>query len=1118
VFTKRGFSKLILFGLFALATPVLFGQGETTGAISGIVLDASGGAIPGARVSLTNTGTGAILNQDTDAGGHYNFPALQLGTYTLTVEAAGFRKYVRENITVHVNDRLRIDPAMEIGQLTESVTVSGIATQVETEKPALSGLVDSQQVRDLPLPNRNFMGLTMMVPGVTYTGGREISLGGLSSNPMFINGSRQTANNWMVDGSRNTDTGSNGTLFNYPSIDAIEEFRILTNSFDAQFGRNSGGVINVVVKSGTRDFHGDAYEFVRNDKFNARDAFQFTRPIPDRDSLKGPYRYNNFGYTIGGPFFIPKVYPKQKSRTFFFWSQEWRRIRQYSVLSTSTVPSPAMLNGIFPTAIKDPEGGYFPDNTIPANRVDGNAKALIQMGFWPAANLPNNQYRWVGSSPTNFRQELIRADQEVNEKWRLMVRYIHDQFYQLNPTGIWGGSPLPDLYSNNTNTPATNIVARSINIVNPRMLNEFQFDYAANAISSDMASERGFLSNVPGFKVNPFYPDGPQHNALGLLPTISVSGLTGSGPDVFPFFNENPSFTFQDNFTWTRGPHEFKFGILFSTEKKSENAGGPFTNGSFSFNGSRTGVGFGDFLLGLPSSYTEDQTDVRVNVAYKTFEWYAQDNWKITPRLTLNLGVRWSFYGNPTDDNDILVSFLPSRYSIADAVRLNPNGSLATDATGKVIGDRYNGLIFPTGVLAGHDSPWGRKVQSDRYNAWGPRIGIAWDPSGRGLWSFRAGYGIYYDRTLVGIIEQNGFSDPLANARVTVDNTQFQNPQANVPRNAVLPLGITSVGSPWVVPMTQQWNLSIQRQLGEGTVIQAAYAGSGGNHLLRDVLINQPLPHAADTVGGALNLVRPYQGYAGITNREPRATSRYNALQLMLRRSVSSRMGVTANLAYTYSKVMTDASADRGNAPMNSYDLKQERGPATYDRTQVFTPTVIWQVPYNKNWSPAVRQTLGGWEIAGMMSFWTGTPFTVTQSGDPLYTGTTHRPNVIAKPTIHNSIATRSCYIYKSTNPACAGLSGADAFQLITSASPTFGNAGINILRGPGVQNFDFAVYKNFPIMENGPRLQFRAEMFNAINHIQLNNPGANYSLASFGTITGNRGPRLVQFGLKLSY
>ncbi len=1084
------------------------------------MLDPSGAAIANAKVTLTDVGTGLVRTQQTGSGGEFTFVALGIGAYSLTVEASGFRKSVRDTIDLHVNNHLRIDAKMEVGSMAETVTVSGEIIPVNTESPELSGLINGTQIREMPLPNRNFMGLTLLVPGVTYTGGREISFGGLSGNPMFINGSRQTANNWMVDGSRNTDTGSNGTLFNYPSVDAIEEFRILTNSYDAQFGRNSGGIINVIVRGGGKDFHGGVYEFNRNDKYAARDAFQFTRPIPDRDSLKTPYRYNNFGYNLGGPFFIPKIYPHNKSRTFFFWSEEWRRVRQSSVLaSADLVPATNERLGIFSAPIKNPAGGFFNNNTIPSSMIDPNAKAFIDAGFWPAPNISANQFRFVGGSPSDFRQELVRVDHNVTDNFRLMVRYIHDQVNNVNNTGIWSGSPLPDIFPNNTQTPATNIVAKGTYVINPRVLNEFQFDYATNAISSQLASTRGLRSNVPGFKTGQIYPNNSAHNVLNLVPNVSITNITGWG-SFAPFFNENPSFTYQDNLSWNKGRHSFKFGALYSREHKNENSGGGNTPGTYGFDGRFTGVGFADFLLGRASSYSEDQTDVTVHIYYPAFEWYAQDTWKVRKNFTLTLGVRYAWFSNPIDEQNLLVAFMPSLYNAANAPRLDPaTGALQTDASGKVIGDRYDGLIFPKGVLAGHDSPFGQRVQSNKNNNFGPRVGFAWDLFGNGKTSLRGGYGIYYDRTLVGLVEQNGFSDPLANASVSIDTPLISDPRAGAPSTAVFPLGITSTGTPFITPLTQQWNLSVQHELGRGTVLEAAYAGSGGNHLLRQLQLNQPLPQAARSAPGSrINLVRPYQGFAGINDRETIATSRYNSLQVSFRHQLDAKLGLLANVSYTYSKVMTDSSDDRGNSPQNIHDYRSERGPASYDRTHVLTPSLVWDIPFTKRWGSVPHYIFGNWEVTGSMAFWTGVPLTISQTGDPLLVGGNSRPNVIGTPTIHNSANTRLCYIFSSTNPNCAGLPGTDAFAQLTATSPTFGNAGRGILRGPGNKNLDLAIFKNFPFHEGKIRLQVRTEMYNAFNHIVLNNPGTTLGASSFGQITGDAGPRLIQFGAKLNF
>ncbi len=1122
--------RWILLGIvvLALAVPAAFGQGETTGNITGIVKDQSGAVIPGAKVTLKNNDTGATRTQTTGPGGDYSFVSLNLGSYTLTAEASGFRRHVREKIEVHVNDRLRIDPEMQVGQVTESVTVSEQVALVSTEKPALSGLVDSQQVRELPLPNRNFMGLTLLVPGITYTGTREISLGGLSGNPMFVNGLRQTANNWLVDGSRNTDTGSNGTLFVYPSVDSIGEFRILTNAYDAEFGRNAGGMINIVTRAGTNKFHASAYEFLRNDALAARDAFQLS-PIPGIGKLKAPLRYNNWGYTFGGPFYIPGLYNENKTKSFFFWSQEWRRIREFRVLSTSTVPTLQERQGIFSRAITNPATGQaFANNTIPSNLIDPNAKAFLDAGFWPAPNVGANTFRYVGSAPVNTRQELVRYDHNFKDNFRAMVRYVHDltNGYQNDAIGIWSGSPLPDIFPNTTSTPAHNLVIKTTHILNPRMLNEVQFDYSANAIITDIRdSAKGFRSKVTGYKTGTIFPDNEAHNQRKLVPGVSISGMTAWDPGFQAYFNENPSYTFQDNFSWSRGRHDLKFGALYSREYKNEPSGGGNTPGTYTFDGRVTGVGFADFLLGRAGSYSEERTDVQLGLYYPAFEWYAQDTWKARPNLSLTFGLRYSWFSNPVDTNNLLVAFLPGLYDPAKRVTVLPNGQLAKDASGKLIGDRYNGLIFPQGAaltVAGHDSPFGRRVQSNDNNNFGPRFGFAWDPFKSGKTSVRGGYGIYYDRTLIGLVLQNGFSHPLANERISIENALLSDPRAGAPSTAVFPLSITSTDAPFITPSTQHWNLSVQRQIGPGSMVQIAYAGSGGNHLLRQYELNEPRPQAARVLNPPnTDFVRPYHGFGNIQQRATISTSRYNSLQVMWRENFQ-KVGLLWNTSYSWSKAISDSSDDRGDWPQDSQNMRPERGPVNYDRTHVMTNNLVWNVPFTKKWGMVPYRIFGGWEVSGILSFWTGRALTVLQTGNPLFLGRSNvlaRPNVIGTPTIHNNATDRLCYIYSSANPNCAGKSGSDAFAALSSTSG-FGNAGRGIIRGPGLNNWDLALFKNIPFKgEGGPALQYRLELFNAFNHINLNNPASTtLGAGTFGQVTSNYGFRIIQMGLKFTF
>src|SRR5215831_14834659 len=386
---------------------------DITGTITGFVRDSSGAMISGATVVVTNKATGEERRVTTGEQGEYTVALLLVGTYTVTVEQSGFKKFVMDNVALHVNDRIAINAELQTGNVQESVTVSGSVPLVKTEEHTVQGLVTGEQIRELPLNNRNFAQLTQIVPGVSSTTGSTLGFGGLTTISISINGSRTSSANWMVDGSRNVDTGSNATLFNYPSVDSIAEFKILTNSYDAQFGRNGGGIVNVVTRSGGRQFHGGAYEFIRNDVLQARNPF-ITTPLvglggPGNPVFKAPLRYNNFGWNLGGPVWIPKLYNKDKEKTFFFFSQEWRRTRAFQV-NTGQFPTQAMRDGVFPTTIKNPVTGQpFSNNTIPGNLMDQNAVQIVK-NFMPLPNASDSPttFRTVASAPTNFHQDWFR--------------------------------------------------------------------------------------------------------------------------------------------------------------------------------------------------------------------------------------------------------------------------------------------------------------------------------------------------------------------------------------------------------------------------------------------------------------------------------------------------------------------------------------------------------------------------------------------------------------------------------------------------------------------------------------------------------------------------------------
>lgn len=574
---------------------------ETTGGITGTVRDPSGAVVPNVQVTLTNSDTGFSKRITSNPSGVYFAPVLPIGSYQLSVEQAGFQRFVQKGIILHVNDMLTVDVALQLGQLTQQVTVEATVTPVQTETGDVSNLFSGQQVRELALNGRSFVSLTLLAPGVASGLSQDMGFG-LSGGYTFIavNGARTSFNNWMVDGGDNNDTGSNQTLLTMPSIDSIAEFRMLTSSYSAEFGRSAGAQVNVVTKSGTRDFHGGAYEFLRNDALDARNFF-----APEVSKL----RRNNFGWTLGGPVFLPGRYNVKRDKTFFFFSQEWKRIRSAPETILSRIPTLDERAGIFATEIIDPAtGSPFDENTIPEDRIDANAKAYVDT-LYPLPNTSGfGDLNFVSQLPgeNNFRQELVRIDHRFSDRVSAFLRYVQDTIPTTEPGGLWEGNPLPGVATTKTNVPGYNLVFNLTTTLGPGTLNQLVYNYSANAIRSDPVG-KNLYKNFPGLTIQLPYPRADRIPSVGIS---DYTGISGSGP----FANRAFVQRFRDDFSKVVGNHSLKFGALLSWEGKDENAGGG-NQGSFDFDGRYSDNPFADFLLGLPYFFTQNIRDVNVHSA-----------------------------------------------------------------------------------------------------------------------------------------------------------------------------------------------------------------------------------------------------------------------------------------------------------------------------------------------------------------------------------------------------------------------------------------------------------------------------------------------------------------------
>jgi hypothetical protein len=1159
--------------LGALACGFTLMAQDVTGTIGGTILDPSGAAVPQAKVIVTNIDKNQVVNTiTTDATGVYAATFLPIGNYSVRVEASGFKTNTRTGIVLNANDVLKINMTMQVGAITETVEVKDTAVEVELGTPSSSFTIAGTQVRELALGTRNFAQLVALMPGViNQTGVDELFVGvtgasGTSSTiPFSVNGMRNSANNWTVDGADNVDRGSNQTLGSFPSIDATAEFTVQRSTYTADTGRAGGAQVNVVTKSGTSGFHGSLYEFFRNDALNANtwtnnanrtnmvNRVDPTTPCTaanytDCYAKRTPVRWNDFGGTFSGPVRFPG-YNRDRNKTFFFYSEEARRIINYSSFNP-TLPTTGMLQGNFiqPVCITTISGGQItcpagsePVTSIPSTLFNPNAVAYIK-DLWSKLPLQSGNTTVATTSGffpqrtlLNFREELVKIDHRFNDKFAVWGKFSNDAIPTTEPGGLFSCSSIPNGCTTNTNSPGRQFVFHAVNSIRPTLLNDFGFNYNYSAIVSTLV---GLTLKSSNPDINPTLP---FPNVDAPVPSVAFTGgSTLGGTGNYNDYNRN--YTVLDNVTWMKGRHLLKFGVSINHYQKTENAMGQ--QGTFSFTniGAPTGTStfqqsWANFLLGNVSSYTQASTDITPDVQTWQHEAYAQDDFKVTPRLTLNFGVRWSFFGQPTDAKGLMDNFDPALYDRSKANEINPaNGNYVTPITYKSL--PMNGII-----VGGQNSPFGDKVAEDRYKNFAPRVGLAWDPFGTGTTAIRAGYGIYYDSGLFGTYEQNIFANPPYVQSVTYTNASFSNVTGGSLGTTSAPLGLHATQLPALIPYAQQWNFTLERRVANNMIVSVAYVGSKGTHLLGIVDINQAYPgaalaaglHTTTGTGGngpgttiftsaddpRINAVRPYYGWNYINALETAFDSNYHSLQVSFTRNF--RAAGLFNASYTWSKNLTDNGSDRSNAPQNSYNWHEgEYGPYPGDRQQVLTLNWVYTIPIFQQSHGVVGQALRGWELSGILSTYTGTPATVTTSSvDPAGLGilgsssASSRPDMICDPRANQpgqyaGSVQSSAQNLTWFNTAC--------FAPVPQGAVRPGNAGRGVIRTPGFFNIDASLMKNFRIAEK-VNTQFRLETLNTLNWVNPSGfASTNITSTVFGQISGFRAPRRMQLALKFTF
>lgn len=1070
-------------------------HGQESGGIVGGVMDQKGAAVEGAKIIVVNVGTGQGRAVTSNSSGEYAVPNLSVGVYDVSAEQAGFKKALANSVKVDVQQTARIDFTLQVGAANEQVTVTGSGPLLQTQDAQIGALIENKRVEELPLNGRNFTQLALLVPGATEgTAGSYESTYGLgprgSGVAFSVNGQQSSYNQFLVDGvpAKENQHESNSLS---PSIDAIQEFRVQTSNYSAEFGTEAGAQINLVTKSGSNNFHGSAYEFLRNDIFDGRNYFS--------GGVKPELRQNQFGATLGGPI--------RKNRTFFFGSYEGTRIRR-GFTQTALVPNQQERGGDFSDLLQIPssEGGAvtvvnpvtgtpFPGNIIntPLSPI---ATAILQR-YVPLPNIgPVNQpfdpntatpnYVSNDTNKINVYQIISRVDHHFTASDALFGRYLIEDVTNISPK-------LFPTDSFEQKSRGQNAEISYSHIFSPTKLNELKLAYnrfrqnetVGNAFHNNVVQQLGMQGlcelpacwGVPQMNPGPFTDFG--EHGLGQV----VSGPRGWRAELFHL---------SDTFSYITGAHTIKFGMAVERHRDTFPEiifpRGIFTfDGRFSDGGSASGsitpgsptnaTALADYLLGLPVNSLASINEFDPHFVNTDLYPWVQDDWRATPTLTLNFGLRYEWSGRPVSQNNTISN-------------IDFSGGTAQLVTAR----DYKQFGFP------------RSLVNNDNNDFAPRLGFAWSPAKHSGYVLRGGYGWFYQRETSNSWEDLSINPPFINqTSFNLDPTQvasfdLHNPFALAPP---IPLLTFAMQKDWRDGYVQEWNLDQQYAITQQLVLDIGYVGNKGTKLPDAIPINEAVPGPGDP-----QTRRPYQNFGSITFRDSESSATYHALQARLERRFANGLSFLA--AYTFSKTINDQSlyeTDTGG-PQDIRNLKAEKGLAPQDVRHRFVMSYVYELPlghgkrFGSSASGVMDQLIGGWQINGITTFQSGQPLTAIMGFDNANVGDgTARPDqIVDNPNISRGDRSRTHWF--------------DTGAFVPAAFGTFGNAARNNIIGPGLNNFDFSVLKSFRVSEQ-KRMEFRAEMFDLFNHTNFTTVGNVIGTGSFGQLTASRDPRVIQFGLK---
>src|ERR1700730_11438510 len=1121
--------------LLTLFLDVLAAQG-IFGRISGTVMDSQQGAVAGAKVSILNQDTRLQRVVTTDTNGYYVASDLPVGVYSVSAEQTGFKTVSSTGNDLVAGAHITVDLTLPIGEISQRVEVAAIAESVNTTSGELARTIDSNQVKAVALNGRNYMQLLSLIPGVAIQTDDELNLTtSLATNNQSVNGNRNDANSLSVDGGFNLYSGSNSSQVNNVGIDFIREVAVKSSNFSAEYGRNSGASVNVVTRSGGDGFHGTLFEFIRNDALDARD--------PTPGAIKGPLRFNDFGWDFGGPI--------KRGKFFFFGGQEWKRIRRFANPAVRTLPTSAEINGDFSALLALPSPIHLhmpgqPGVPIPGNNIatlittDGKGIGAVYDTMRQAASSVTDNSTKTASNgifqPTNpfdWREDLIRIDYIITAKHSLYGRYIHDNYNLIDPFGTFSQSGVLPTTPTNRLRPGYSVQLGEVWLVTPQIINTAKINVSWNSQHippvGDLWQRGTYGFAFPTVFAGGLFPEG--------IPDVTVSAITGV-PGLAPF--EGPAFSLlspvtdiapTDDLTWQKGAHTFKTGILVVRNRKDQNGrpglNGASYNGTVLFNSSNTrstGDPFADALLGNFQQYTETSSDPIGHFRFTAYEGYVADTWRATRHLSLEFGVRYQHPGPTYTQGNNITSFDPALYNPAQAVIVTSKNTIDSSKGG----NRFNGLVragngVPADQLArvpNGNSPQVLAVPAgaprgfyDAENLFAPRFGFSYSPFKDDRTAIRGGFGIFYDKPEGNIIYPLLNTPPFPQV-ASFQNVNLSNTSGGAGTQTGLLPDINVIDPRLKVARTMNYSLGVQHELPLGILFEVSYVGNEGRDLIRQPDINQPsfavlqanaaLPAAQQLT---TNQLRPYLGYNRILMFLSDSTSNYNALQVYATKRKGDFM---ASVSYTFSKALTDASV-LGARSDDPVDRRYSYGVADFDRRNVVAVTYIYDSPFFRKRGGFVGAALGGWQLSGITRAQSGQPITMLANA-ALGKGTNvngRRANLVPGQSI------------TVPDPSASQWFNAAAFANPSATSP--GTSGVGSMLGPGFFATDLSLRKVFKLPREGMNLMFQADLFNIFNRANfvlggLGSATLTVGSGNFGAVGGAVNPRNVQFGLKFNF